>query len=115
MNVDSRKVLRIARAILSGDINLETPQSKSSSGIPLFLAGLGTGVALGMLFAPASGEETRMHIAERAKEGVETAKSKGQEFSRKAQNVVNRGKEQASEAADTAREAYYNERKSSAS
>jgi hypothetical protein len=31
-----------------------------------FLAGIGTGVAIGMLFAPASGEETRSSLADTA-------------------------------------------------
>lgn len=115
MNIDSKKAMRIARAILSGDVNFETPRERTSAGIPLFLAGLGAGVALGMLFAPGSGEETRMHIAERAKEGLDAAKSKGQEFSRKTQEAVHRGKEQAGEAAEKARQVYYGERQSNAS
>lgn len=114
MNVDSNKALRIARAILSGNVDIETPRHKASSGFGLFLAGVGAGVAFGLLFAPESGEETRMHLAERAKEGLEAAKSKGQEFSRKAQEAVNRGKQAASET-DESSQPYYGERKPAAS
>ena len=93
MNLDSKKAIRIARAILAGDVDIEAPRRTGYSSIPLFLAGMGAGLALGVLFAPSSGEETRMYLADSARQGLDKAKAKGEEFSRRAQDAVTRGKE----------------------
>ena len=93
MNLDSKKAIRIARAILAGDVDIEAPRRSGYSSIPVFLAGVGAGLALGVLFAPNSGEETRMYLASSARQGLDKAKAKGEEFSRRAQDAVNRGKE----------------------
>jgi gas vesicle protein len=121
MNLDSKKAIRIARAILAGDVDIKAPRRSGYSSIPLFLAGLGTGLALGVLFAPGSGEETRMYLADSARQGLDKAKAKGEEFSRRAQDVVTRGKEAVtrgkeavSESVDSAKQsakqAYYGEK-----
>ena len=39
-----------------------------------FLAGLGIGIGLGVLFAPTSGEETRRNISERANDLADQAR-----------------------------------------
>ena len=121
MNLDSKKAIRIARAILAGDVDIEAPRRSGYSSIPLFLAGLGTGLALGVLFAPGSGEETRMYLADSARQGLDKAKTKGEEFSRRAQDVVTRGKEAVTRGKETvsesmdaakqsAKQAYYGEK-----
>jgi gas vesicle protein len=121
MNLDSKKAIRIARAILAGDVDIEAPRRSGYSSVPLFLAGLGTGLALGVLFAPHSGEETRMYLADSARQGLDKAKVKGEEISRRAQDAVNRGKEvvtrgkeAVSETVDSAKQsakqAYYGEK-----
>ena len=92
MRFDSEKTLRLLRAIASGDVEIR--RRRSYSGLPTFLAGLGTGIAVGILFAPDSGEETRSRIADRARQGVEYAKEKGQELGKRAQESVGRGKEE---------------------
>jgi YtxH-like protein len=99
MNIDSKKAARVVRAILSGDVDFSLPRKKRTSGIPLFLAGLGTGAALGILFAPGSGEETRKHIAERTQDGIDMAKTRSQELSRRAKETVGYRKESTPDAA----------------
>jgi hypothetical protein len=115
MDIDTKKVMRIARAILSGDVDFDIPSRRSSSGFPLFLAGLASGVVLGVLFAPGAGEETRSQIIDRAREGLDTAKAKGQEFGRRAQEAVDRGKEQVSEAVNSGKENYSGTRRTNVS
>jgi gas vesicle protein len=78
--MDSKKIARVLRALVSGDFDLEAPMRRTSSNVAIFLAGLGTGVVLGMLFAPVSGEQLRSGVSDRAREGFEKAKSTAQEF-----------------------------------
>jgi hypothetical protein len=52
--MDSRRLARIIRAILAGDFEFEAPSRRTSTRVALFLAGMGAGVLLGALFAPAS-------------------------------------------------------------
>lgn len=58
-----------------------------------FLAGLGIGAILALLFAPKSGEETRKYIAERAEEGKDYFSSRGKEIRRQAEDIVEKGKD----------------------
>jgi gas vesicle protein len=78
-----------------------------------FFLGLGIGVAVGILFAPKSGEETREFIKERADEGKEYLKRRTTELRESATGVVERGrqtlerqKEQIRAAVDAGRQAY---------
>lgn len=50
-----------------------------NSGISYFIVGVGVGVALGMLFAPRSGEETRQILREKADEGKDYIKTRADE------------------------------------
>lgn len=69
-----------------------------------FLIGLGLGVAAGLLFAPASGEETRQQLADKASEVADEVKEKG---INKAAEVVRMGRGKAEETGRAAaREAY---------
>jgi YtxH-like protein len=52
------------------DCNHITPEEHMKS----FLAGLGLGVGLGILFAPMSGEETRNNLADRANDLADQAR-----------------------------------------
>ena len=63
------------------------------NGLSSFLLGLGVGVAVGMLFAPKSGEETRQLIKNKAGEGGEYLKQRGAEFKETASGWVDKGKE----------------------
>jgi len=58
-----------------------------------FLAGLGLGAVIALLFAPRSGEETRQYLRERAEEGVDDLKRRGRELKERAGEVVEKGKE----------------------
>jgi len=58
-----------------------------------FLAGLGLGAVIALLFAPRSGEETRQYLRERAEEGVDELKRRGRELKERAGEVVEKGKE----------------------
>lgn len=78
-----------------------------------FLAGLGFGALLGVLYAPRSGRETRESLMNTAQEGREYVKTRGRE-ARESMNqwvdrgkeVVSRGKEQFGSAVEATRQAY---------
>jgi gas vesicle protein len=57
-----------------------------------FFLGLGVGVAIGILFAPKSGEETREFLKSKADEGKEYLKRRGEELRTSAVDLVDRGK-----------------------
>lgn len=57
-----------------------------------FFLGLGIGVAVGILFAPKSGQETRQMIRAKAEEGTEYLKRRGEELYDSAGDVVGKGK-----------------------
>lgn len=63
------------------------------NGLSSFLMGLGVGVAIGLLFAPKSGEETREMIKNKAGEGTDYLKQRGSEFRQNASDWVDKGKE----------------------
>ncbi len=58
-----------------------------------FLAGLGIGAVVMMLFAPKSGEETRKYISDKAGEGRDYVAARGREIRKQAEGLVDRGKE----------------------
>jgi gas vesicle protein len=61
--------------------------------VSYFLAGIGIGAAVALLFAPQSGEETRKQIAERAQDGKEFVAHKGREIRKQAEDLVDQGKD----------------------
>jgi len=73
-----------------------------------FLVGMGIGAAIGLLFAPRSGRETREYLRERAEEGKEYLSKKARELRQGAAEYVEKGKEAVAhqkEALETAIEA----------
>ena len=58
-----------------------------------FFLGLGLGVAVGVLFAPKSGEETRGLIRDKANEGAEYVKRRSVDLREQAAETLERGKE----------------------
>ena len=67
---------------------------KQSSGFSWFLAGLGLGALLGVLYAPKAGRETREELASSAREGTEYLKQKSRETADQVSVYVDRGKSQ---------------------
>jgi len=61
--------------------------------ISYFFLGLGLGVAAGMLFAPQSGEETRVLLKSKADEGRDLLKQRADALCDQATDAVQRGKE----------------------
>jgi gas vesicle protein len=85
----------------------------SSNSFLWFLAGLGFGALMGVLYAPRSGRETRDAIKNTAQEGGEYLKTRGREAKETVSQWVDRGKdvvgqkkEQISAAIDATRQAY---------
>jgi gas vesicle protein len=60
--------------------------------LPYFFLGLGLGVAVGVLFAPKSGEETREFLRSKAEEGAEAAKRSAADLREAAAETLERGK-----------------------
>lgn len=61
--------------------------------ISYFFLGLGLGVAVGVLFAPKSGEETREMIRSKANEGADYMKRRGSELRDQASDAIDRSKQ----------------------
>jgi gas vesicle protein len=58
-----------------------------------FFLGLGLGVAVGVLFAPKSGEETREYIRSKAGESADYVRRRGSDLREAAEDAIDRGKE----------------------
>ncbi len=58
-----------------------------------FCLGLGIGVAVGVLFAPKSGEETRLLIRSKADESRDFVKRRADELKEQASELVDRSKD----------------------
>jgi gas vesicle protein len=61
--------------------------------VSFFVAGLGIGAAVALLFAPQTGEETRKQIKKTAQDGGDFVVSKGKEFRKQAEDLVDQGKD----------------------
>ena len=85
----------------------------NSNSVLWFLAGLGFGALMGVLYAPRSGRDTRDALLNTAQEGSEYLKNRGKEARETVSQWVDRGKdvvtqkkEQISSAIDATRQAY---------
>ena len=86
---------------------------ESSNSFMWFLAGLGFGALVGVLYAPRSGRETREAIRNTAQEGGEYLKNRGRDARETVSQWVDRGKDVVSQkkdqinaAIDATRQAY---------
>jgi gas vesicle protein len=98
--------------------------AEQNSGITYFVVGLGIGVAVGLLMAPRSGEETRQFLRTKADEGTDYLRTKadeGKEFVRRrstelrdsasdlidrSKDAIARQKEQLAMAVEAGKQAY---------
>lgn len=71
-----------------------------------FLAGLGVGAVVGVLYAPASGAETRENIRNAASEGRDFVVNRAQQARDAANEFMDRGREMYSQQKDTIRSAF---------
>lgn len=76
----------------------------NSYGLAWFLAGLGVGALVGVLYAPKSGRETRDDLAQGAREGTEYLKARTRQAAEEVSAMVDKSKEQVSEYVDRGRE-----------
>jgi gas vesicle protein len=76
--------------------------------------GLGIGGVLGLLLAPASGEDTRDFIRDSAEDAVEAAGAEARRLSRHFQNTIESAEEQVKDAANSGAKAYQEVKKASA-
>ncbi len=67
--------------------------SNGGSGFMWFLAGLGLGALVGVLYAPRSGRETRQAIMVKAEEGRDFMVTRAREAREQANQWVDRGRE----------------------
>ena len=86
---------------------------RESNSFVWFLAGLGLGALVGVLYAPRSGSETRDVLRSRAEEGrdymrsrARDARSQASEWVDRGRDVVNQQKEQFRAAYEAGRQAY---------
>ena len=70
---------------------------EDNSRLSYFFLGMGIGVAVGILFAPKSGEETRRIIRDRADEGRGYVKRRSEELRDSASDLVEKGRGAASD------------------
>ncbi|HZP01450.1 MAG TPA: YtxH domain-containing protein [Terriglobia bacterium] len=85
--------------------------------VAFFLAGMGIGAIVALLFAPRSGKETREFISKKAEEGKDYVASRGREIRQQAEDYVEKGKdlvakqkEMLSAALDAGKQAYQEEK-----
>ncbi|MGA6987025.1 MAG: YtxH domain-containing protein [Terriglobales bacterium] len=78
-----------------------------------FLAGLGVGAVVGVLYAPRSGDETRdvlrskaQESTERARQGARRAREQANDWMDRGRDVLNQQKEQFRSAYEAGRQAY---------
>jgi gas vesicle protein len=71
-----------------------------------FVIGLAAGTALGVMFAPRSGEETQDLIGRKARAGLSQAAAAGRKAGDQVKHLADKGKEQVAEAFEAGKKAY---------
>jgi gas vesicle protein len=78
--------------------------TSKGQGVAWFLAGLGVGALIGVLYAPKSGRETREDLAQGAREGSEYLRARGRQAADQVGQIVDKGKEQVNQYVGRGRE-----------
>lgn len=78
----------------------------SENGLLWFLAGLGLGAALGVLYAPKAGREIRDSILSAAEEGTDAVRERARQYREQAQQAVHRGRDYINQQTDQFRSAF---------
>ena len=68
--------------------------ANKSLGVAWFLAGLGVGALIGILYAPKSGRETREDLAQSARDGKEYLRARSKEATEQMNQMMDKGKDQ---------------------
>ena len=79
-------------------------EQQETTGIGWFVAGIGLGALLGVLFAPKAGKEMRDGLIGGAKDGKEYVASRGKQARDQINSVVDRGREQINEYTEKGKE-----------
>jgi gas vesicle protein len=86
---------------------------RDGSGFLWFLAGLGIGAAVGILYAPKAGDETRQQLRDAAEDGRDSVKERARQareqaggWAEKGRDYLNQQKEQIRSAYEAGRQAY---------
>lgn len=82
--------------------------SDRSSGFSWFLAGLGLGAAIGVLYAPKSGRETREDLLNSARDSSDYLRERGRKAASQVGEYVDRGKNRVSEYVDRGKSQWSN-------
>jgi gas vesicle protein len=77
-------------------------ESGAGSILLAFILGAVSGAALALLYAPATGRETREYLGEKAREGRDRANKAAE----RGRDIINQGRETLTTAIDRGREAY---------
>jgi gas vesicle protein len=78
----------------------------SSNGIVWFIAGLGIGAALGILYAPKSGRETRESLLSAADESRDAVRDRAKQYREQAEKWYEKGRDAVSQQKDQFRSAF---------
>jgi len=79
--------------------------SKSGSTFTYLVAGLGIGAAVSIFLAPKSGAETRLWIANKCLNGIDTSNEKIRHTRMRVKDMMDQGQEKISEVVEAGREA----------
>lgn len=95
----------------------QSDNNRGTSNFAFFLAGIGFGAAIALLFAPGSGQETRDMIGAKAAQGRNYVNTRSKEVREQAEQMVGKAKDlvaqqkdQLSAALEAGRAAYQEER-----
>jgi gas vesicle protein len=83
-----------------------TAKHSWTESISAFAVGISVGAALGVLFAPRSGNDTREYLVESAQEHLDGAIAAGHKITQRAQQGIDQIKGQVGQAADVGERAY---------